>query len=831
MTDTRMETRLPVEAVLDELRDALAESTSVVLQAPPGAGKTTVVPLRLMNEPWLEGRRIVMLEPRRLAARMAAERMARVSGEKVGRSVGYRIRNEVRVSGATRIEVVTEGILTRMLQSDPSLEGVGLLIFDEFHERSLHADLGLALALQAREVFRPDLRILVMSATLAADAVAGLLGDARVVTSEGRSYPVETYYLDSPVTGRIEPVMASTIRRRLNEQRGDILAFLPGAGEIGRTAEMLRESVPEGVDVLPLHASIPASQQDMAVAPSVAGRRKVVLSTSIAETSLTIEGIMTVVDGGLMRIPGYAPETGMTRLRTVPVSKAAADQRRGRAGRLGPGHCYRLWTHFADQHLAEHTPPEIIDADLAPVVLELAAWGVHDPSELRWLDAPPAEAISEARGLLQSLDALDDRGRITEVGQRMLTLGLHPRLAHMLIEGERMGHAGLACDVAALLQERDVLDARSAADADLRLRLDAMAGAAGIPVHRAALERCRSEAARLRQRLGAGRESSDVATAGVVVALAYPDRLGRSAGGGVYQLANGRRARLGATQPLESAPFLAVAELGGGGRVPTIFQAAPVNEDDLRRLFGDRIEIQDQVAWDADRQTVIARRVERLGGMILKEGPLADPPADLVHEALLHALKTEGLRLLRPDDAFDRARNRILFMRGLEGDPWPDVTEERLLETAEEWLGPFLAGVRSGADLQRLEPGVALEAFLGRDLMRRLSDEAPSHFRVPSGSNIAIDYYDPSAPVLAVRLQEVFGLEETPRIARGRVALIVHLLSPAMRPIQVTRDLAGFWRTSYFDVRKDMRGRYPKHQWPENPLEAVPTARTVKRPK
>jgi ATP-dependent helicase HrpB len=837
--------RLPIEDALPELRAALAGAGAAVLQAPPGAGKTTRVPLALLAEPWLAGQRIVMLEPRRLAARAAAARMAATLGERVGECVGHRVRMDTRVGPRTRVEVVTEGVLTRMLQHDPALEGVGLLVFDEFHERSLHADLGLALALQSRAVLREDLRILVMSATLDGGPVAALLGGAPVVTSEGRSWPVRTRYLDRPVEGRLAPAVASAVRRALDEEaEGDVLVFLPGAGEIRQVEEMLNDGgLPGGTWLAPLYGSLPPEAQDRAIAPAAPGRRKVVLATSIAETSLTIEGVRVVVDGGWMRVPRFSPRTGMTRLETVRVSRASANQRRGRAGRLGPGVCYRLWPEHLHAGLPAHGRPEMLDADLAPLALELAAWGVADPAELAWLDEPPAAAFSQARELLAELEALDAAGGITRHGRRMAELALHPRLAHMLLRARAAGHAAVACGLAALLSERDVFRGEGgAAEADLRLRLQVLrdvergrqppAFVRGHRVDREGVRRAAADAARLRRHLRVSiDEPSDEAAAGLVLAFAYPDRIAqrRPGGGGRYLLRNGRGAVFSGPDALAAEPYLVVPELDGQGRESRVYLAAPVSPDELREHFGGQIETADEVAWDAASRAVRARRRERLGALVLRESPLRDADPGAVSAALLEGIRAEGLAALPWSDAARHARERIAFLHHVDPAGWPDVSDAALEGAMDEWLAPHLRGMRGADDLRGLDLAAALLAVVPWDRRAALDELAPTHVTVPSGSRIPIDYSDPAAPVLAVRLQEMFGLVETPRIARGAVPLTLHLLSPAHRPVQVTRDLAGFWRGSYFEVRKDLRGRYPRHPWPDDPLTTPPTRRAKPR--
>ena len=834
-------TTLPIDAALPELRDALRRSPSVVLQAPPGAGKSTRVPLALLDEPWLQGRTIVMLEPRRLAARAAAHFMARQLGERVGETVGYRVRLDTRVGPRTRVEVVTEGVLTRLLLADPALETVGCVIFDEFHERSLPGDIGLALTLQTRELLRPELRLLVMSATLDSHAVARLLGDAPVITSEGRSFPVETRWRPRRPDERVEQAMASAIRDMLSRDEGDVLAFLPGQGEIHRTAALLDpSSLPAGTRLHPLFGAMSSEAQDAAIAPGPPGTRKVVLATAIAETSLTIEGVRAVVDSGLARVPRFSPASGMTRLETVRVSRASADQRRGRAGRVSPGVCVRLWAQQEDAHLLPHAPPEIMDADLAPLALELAEAGVRDPAELRWMTEPPAAAYAQARELLTELGALDADGRISAHGRRMAALATHPRLAHMLLRGVALGHGRVACELAALLGERDPLRAErgAPADADLRLRLEvlenrgALAGsgyARGMIVDRDALRRVREQARQWERQLGVSSRDATVGESGatgLLLAHAYPDRIAqrRDGSSGRYLLRNGRGAHFAEPQPLATSAYLVAAELDGQQRDARIFLAAPVEETELLEHFGEQMERSDVVEWDEQAELVRARRVDRLGALVIREAPLREPDAGAVTRALLDVVRRRGLDALSWSRHAAQLRDRLRFLHALDAS-WPDVGDPALLASLDEWLGPALAGVKRWEGVQRVDLGTALLAPLSWEQRARLDALAPTHCTVPTGSRIAIDYGDPAAPVLAVRLQELFGQAETPRIAGGRVPLTLHLLSPAQRPVQVTRDLAGFWRTSYFDVRKDLRGRYPKHYWPDDPLQAEPTRR------
>jgi ATP-dependent helicase HrpB len=828
---------LPIGAALPELRAALAEVGAAVLEAPPGAGKTTLVPLALLDAAWLKGQKIVMLEPRRLASRAAARRMAAMLGEDVGATIGFRTRLETRVGPKTRIEVITEGILARMLQRDAALDGVGIVIFDEYHERSLDADVGLALALETRHYLREELRLLVMSATLDGERVAALI-DAPRITSAGRSFPIELRYLDRPPADRFEAGVAAAIRRALDNDAGSILVFLPGGAEIRRTERLLGE-LGGDIIVAPLYGDLPPAAQDAAIAPAPKGQRKIVLATSIAETSLTIEGIRIVIDGGLARGPRFDPSSGMTRLVTTRVSQAAAAQRAGRAGRLAPGIAYRLWPEREQAQLAAYAPPEIREADLAPLLLTLAASGNSDPNALGWLDPPPVAALSQARTLLIELGALDDADRITKEGEAMAALPLHPRLAHMALTAKARGQGRLACAIAALLMERDIIRAApQARDADLRLRIELMSerGAArhlppGLLLDRGGLQRARDAARQIERRLHIKTdESIDPAETGSVLALAYPDRIAQSRDAlGQFRLASGGGAELPASEALAKQEFLAVAELDGERKTARIFLAAPITHAEIETDFAARIATRDSIEWDSQSEAVLARRRRTLDALVLDDQPLRDAPPEQMTAALLGGIRELGLAALPWSREAESLRARIGFLHRTLGAEWPGMSDAELLASLEDWLAPYLTGITRRAQFSSIDLAGALAARLDYAQRRQLDALAPTHVEVPSGSRIAIDYAAGDVPVLAVKLQEMFGATATPTVAGGKVPLLIHLLSPAGRPLQVTRDLAGFWRNSYPQVRGEMRGRYPRHPWPDDPLTAPPTARTKRR--
>ncbi len=818
---------LPIDAVLPTLRDALSHAPMAVLVAPPGAGKTTRVPLALLDEAWLGAGKLVLLEPRRLAARAAAERMAASLDERLGEQVGLRARFDTVVSRRTRIEVVTEGVFTRMALDDPSLGGVAAVIFDEYHERSLDADLCLALALDIAGVLRPDLRLLVMSATLDGARVATLLDGAPVIESQGRAFPVETRYIGRDPGRRIEDAMVPAIMSALRAEPGSVLAFLPGQAEIARTAALLAERLKPGeAEVAPLYGALDRVGQDRAVRPSPNGARKVVLATSIAESALTIEGVRIVVDSGLARVPRFEPDLGLTRLETVRASRASADQRRGRAGRTGPGVCYRLWEEVATGALPAFSRPEILDADLSGLVLDLALWGTRDPSVLRWLDPPPAPAVAEAKLLLEGLGALDREGAVTTEGRAVAALAAPPRIARMVIEAHRRGAGRLGGEIAALLVERGL----GGTGVDLGTRIERWRRDRGP----------RAEAARglartfSRQARAAGSHTTDDAelSPGQVLALAFPDRIAKARGRrGTFLLANGRAATIDDADPLADALFLAVGEVTGRAAASRILLAAPLDLAEVEAIAGARIATRDEVSFDETRAALGARRMRRLGAISLGEQPLPVRSGDATALALALArgIARIGIGRLPWSMAQSQWRDRVAFLRAADGEDWPDLSDAHLADTVEDWLAPYLAGKTALADLSADDLGQALHGLLPYDLSRRLDAEAPTHWRAPTGSLLPVDYAAEGGPSIAVRVQELFGLGHHPALAGGRMPLTLHLLSPAHRPIQITRDLPGFWRGSWAAVKSEMRGRYPRHPWPDDPAAAAPTLRAKPR--
>jgi ATP-dependent helicase HrpB len=857
---TMMDTwSLPIDAALPDLTAALRAANTAVLVAPPGAGKTTRVPLILAGEDWAEGRRIPVLEPRRLAARAAAERMAHTLGERVGDTVGLRVRFASKITRKTRIEMVTEGVFTRIVLDDPLLEGVCAVIFDEFHERSLDGDLGLALARDVQQGLRDDLRLLIMSATIDGARVSTLLREARVIASEGRAFAVETRYLGRDVRA-IELQVRDAIVAALRGEEGSLLAFLPGAAEIRRTQALLQNCLDPSTDVIALFGALAAHEQDCAIAPAPLGRRKIVLATSIAETSITIEGVRIVIDSGLARVPRYEPDVGVTRLETVRVSRAAADQRRGRAGRTEPGICYRLWDEPQTAALEPFVRPEILAADLSSFALDLAAWGAG-PDHLAFLDPPPGPALAEAKSLLVALDAIDRDGRITEEGQRLRRLPLPPRLARMVVDAAAEGAALRAAEIAALIGERGL----GGDDVDLRERLAALrrdrsprgrdvramtqrwaraaaepssAPFAGEPpspmVKTSGVEGPKGEAPAstpARRTPDASREAAGEVGAGVLLALAYPERIGKNRGGetGAFLLVNGRGAQIDITSALAREPFLAVAELAGVAARGRILLAAPITLAEIEARFANRIEVRDEITFDVRTASLRGRRSRRLGAVTLAEQSTPVIPSDETAGMLACGIAKLGIGRLPWTDSLRQFRDRVMFLRASEGDAWPDLSDDALAKSAAEWLAPMFATKIALADLTADELGAAFGQLLPWPLKRRLDVEAPTHFAAPTGSRVPIDYRADGGPKIAIRVQELFGLDRHPTIADGKIALSIELLSPAQRPVQTTRDLPGFWRGSYAAVRAEMRGRYPKHAWPDDPITAVATRRAKPR--
>jgi ATP-dependent helicase HrpB len=818
---------LPIDEVLPRLVAALNAGTRAVLVAPPGAGKTTRVPLALLDEPFAAKGKIVVLEPRRLAARAAAARMASSLGETVGETVGLRVRLQSLISARTRIEVVTEGVFARMILDDPSLDGVAAVLFDEFHERSLDADLGLALALDAQEGLRDDLRILVMSATLDGARVAALMPGAARIESEGRAFAVETRYLGRDPAQRVEDAVTRAILAALADEGGSILAFLPGQGEILRVAAQLAERVRDtNVDVAPLYGAMDARAQDRAVAPAPKGRRKIVLATSIAETSLTIEGVRVVVDSGLMRVPRYEPDVGLTRLETVRVSRANADQRRGRAGRVEPGVCYRLWEVAGTGGLAPFAQPEILAADLTGLALDLAVWGVADASGLKFLDPPPRAAFKEARALLATLGALDAEGKVTDEGKAVAGLALPPRLARMVVDAARAGAATLAAELAVVLTERGL-----GGDAvDLTRRLEAFRRDRS-PRADDARRLARSLAGRARTLTAdpSPERARGVADVGEWLAAAFPDRIAMARGKrGEFRMANGRAATLEPHDPLAGEAYLAIGEIVGRAAAARVVAAAPLTFAEIEAVAGAEIETREEMAFDRASASLRARRRRRLGALTLSEGALSPAADEASALTLARGILDLGAARLPWTKPLEQWRGRVNFLRRAEGEAWPDLTDAALA-ASPDWLAPFLLGKTKLDELSSNELGQALHALLPYDRTRRLESEAPSHYVAPTGTAAPVDYGAEGGPSVALRVQELFGLAVHPALAGGRVPLTLHLLSPAHRPIQITRDLPGFWKGSWAGVRADLRGRYPRHAWPEDPASAAPTNRAKPR--
>ena len=869
---------LPVVDVLPQLTQALAEKKRALLQAPPGAGKTTLVPLALLHQPWLADKKIIMLEPRRLAARASAVHMASLLDEMPGQTVGYQVRMERCMGPHTRIEIITEGILTRKIQGDPGLEDTALVIFDEFHERHIHGDIGLALALESAEVLNPDLRLLIMSATMDMDALSHLMDDAPIILSEGRSWPVTTHYLpplsrsvrnqSSSFQGgghaedkarEILPACLKAIQKGLAEEHGDILVFLPGAAQIRAMEKMLDSLVEqsESLDIHPLFGNLSPKDQAAAIAPSREGRRKIVLATPIAETSLTIQGVTVVIDSGLANVPKFSPGRGLTRLETLPVSRASADQRRGRAGRTAPGVCYRLWDTHVHQGLIPFNRSEILSADLTPLVLELAQWGVNEPGELKWLDPPPESAVEPARDLLRQLEALDERNRITDHGRRLLKGGTHPRLAHMVIRAKELGHGFMGCCLAAMAEERDFLlpsqgsgNPYQPPDPDITLRLEIlnhlMKGEKKSYGREISLKRAKAileQARHLAKRFSIKQNPMETTMAGKLLAMAWPNRIAkkRRPEGRSYLMASGSGAFFRFENTVSNHEYIVAVHLNGHPKNASIFLAAPYDRGDLEEDFQEKgIEKKEEVAWDEKAQAVRAMIRTCYGGIIVKETRLPDPDPMAVQAAMIQGISLSGLSILPWNKKLLQFRYRVIFLKNhARNDPTfsglPDLSDSGLTKTLDIWLAPFLTGIHTAAGLKRVDLTAAVKALFTWDQAQRVEAHAPTHITVPSGSRIPLQYADDNgpltSPVLAVRLQEMLGLMKTPAIAKGKIPLTLHLLSPAGRPVQITQDLENFWRNTYKEVKKDLMGRYPKHFWPENPATATPTNRAKPRKK
>jgi ATP-dependent helicase HrpB len=821
----KFDTALPIDAVLDELRTAMAVGASAVLVAPPGADKTTRVPLALMDEAWLQGRKILVLEPRRIAARAAAERMAHTLSETVGERIGLRARLVSKSGPNARIEVVTEGVFTRMILDDPGLSGVGAVLFDEFHERSLDADLGLALALDSQRSLRDDLRILPMSATLDGARVAELLGHAPVVASEGRAFSIETRYLGRDAGARIEDQMVDAVMQALWADSGSILAFLPGQGEIRRVEERLKERIRDPTIMLaPLYGTMDMKAQNLALEPAPTGMRKVVLATSIAETSITIEGARVVIDSGLARVPRFEPDVGVSRLETVRVSRAAADQRKGRAGRTEPGVCYRLWDERQTQGLPAFAEPEIRSADLATLLLDCAEWGVTDPRSLPWMDPPSAAAIDAAREQLTELEALDAESRITAIGRRLRSLPLPPRVARMVISAAELGHAEAAAEIAAVIVERGL----GGNDTDLAHRLE---GFRRDRSRRASdMRKLAASWARMASAGRAAQEPREDMSVARLLAFAFPERIGKARGApGRFLLANGRGANLDPTHPLAQSPFLVAAELSGSAASTRILLGTAADAADILAAAGHRIREMDEIEFDRSAAALRSRRVRRLGAIVLGSETRAVAPGEETARLLADGVAKLGLSRLPWSKMQLQLRSRVGFLRAAAEDEWPDLTDDALAKSVSEWLAPFLAGKTRLSEIRANDLGAALDTLLPWHLKRRLEEEAPTHFQAPTGNRHAIDYETVGAPALHIRVQELFGLMQHPSIASGKLPLTLHLLSPAHQPIQITRDLPGFWKGSWAAVRAEMKGRYPRHPWPDDAASAIPTARAKPR--
>jgi ATP-dependent helicase HrpB len=824
--------QFPIEEALPALREALTASRCAVLSAPPGAGKTTRVPLVLLDSPWLRDAKILMLEPRRLAARRAAGYMSQQLRERVGQTVGYRIRGDAVVSDRTRVEVVTEGILTRMLHANPELPGVGLVIFDEFHERSIHADLGLAFTLDVQKHLREDLRVLVMSATLDGIGVARLLGDAPIIESTGKVFPVETRYARFNSEKSLEARVTDTILRALASEEGDVLVFLPGMRDIRRVEEKLLAKPPEDSTIHVLHGDLPPAVQEAALGPAPGGKRKIILSTSIAETSLTIDGVRIVVDSGLARAAWFDPRRGMSGLVTIPVSRAVADQRRGRAGRQAPGTCYRIWTESDHVNLPAYPVPEIRTSDLAHVALDLAQWGDPAGQTLSFLDPPMEAHLAQATEILRGLGATRTDGSLTPHGKLMAGLPIHPRLAHMILRGKELGYGASACELAALLEEREMSGGGPNQDVDLASRIEEFRKGRGVTA--GVLERVSGQQRRLMEMTETQGEVGDISKTGLLLALAYPERVGRRRAerSELYQLSGGTVAALPAGSLLARNEYLTIADVDAGNASARIHLAAPVQKDELEMAFASDISMGKEIAWSTADSKVKARRLRKLGAVILDEQQL-EPEGEEISRALIEGVRRIGLYCLPWDKETERFRARAQWARraapGMSG--LPDLSDEALAASLEHWLAPFVENMWKLEQLQRLDLLTIVRSLLTPQQARDLDRLAPSHLQVPSGSRVALDYTQTEHPSLSVKLQELFGLVETPRVAGGTIPVTIHLLSPAARPLAVTQDLHSFWQSVYPEIRKQLRARYPKHPWPEDPLTATPTRRTIQRGK
>lgn len=813
---------LPVTDIINEVKSHLKNQNTLIVNAPPGAGKSTLLPLTLLEEPWLAGKKIIMLEPRRLAAKTIAMRMADLWGDKVGETIGYRVRFENRVSATTRIEVVTEGILTRMLHTDNALEGVGLVIFDEFHERSIHADVAMALCREAQQILRPDLRMMVMSATLNMPQLTSLL-KAPVAVSEGRQFPVEVFYVGGQDEFLLPEVTARVIIKATKEHEGDVLVFLPGEGEIRKCAELLKRDLKDFA-IHPLYGMLPQGEQYLAIVPNKFGKRKVVLATSIAETSLTIEGIKIVVDTGFGRVSRFDPKSGLSRLETVQISKDSADQRAGRAGRLSPGVCYRMWTSATHQRLAEHRTPEIMEADLAALVLDLAQWGITNIEQLTWLSPPPKASVTQALETLTNLNAIEN-GRITEHGKQLHQLACHPRIAHMLLKAKDDNAVALAADIAAILEERDPLPKDSGID--INLRIEALRRARQNNSLGNKFTRIEKVAESYRRLLNAEPDNGvvDVFETGLLLAYAYPERIAfaRPGNNAQFQLANGKYATAGHRDDLAHEPWLAVAHMDTRDGLGKIFMASPLNPKDLLPMVKEK----QIITWDTRRGGLIATKDLRIGSIVLQSKPLPNPDESYLQEAISNAIKTEGEQLLNFDEKMQQLQNRILSLRKWNpNEGWPDVSTTTLLLTNSEWLMPYLNNIKKPEELKKIDLHDALLNSLDWNLQQALNELTPTKINVPSGSAISVEYLpNGETPILSVRLQEVFGLADTPKINGGKISVVMHLLSPGFKPVQVTSDLRSFWNNTYFEVKKELQRRYPKHAWPDEPWEAKAVAK------